>query len=166
MIKNDELLTKILIVLVITILTLTAILYLIQYTVSEEFKSPDNEEYLHDFAEKILDQQQAVCGNGIVEGLEECDIGVLAEDVNLYCPSDEYVNYCNENCKLECLLKTDISSDLEGEIISEGELGYDIECMYIYEPVCGLFNGEYKTFENECWAELEGVTEYTDGECK
>lgn len=164
--KNDNFLSKILIILVVTVLALTAVLYLVQYSLSDKVQADNENEYMHDFTEKILNKDKAICGNGIIEGLEECDSGVLAEDVSLFCPSDDFVNYCNENCKIECLASQDITDDLPGTIIAEGELGYDIVCTWEYDPVCGVVDGEYQTFTNACLAEADGVTEYTMGECK
>lgn len=36
-----------------------------------------------------------------------------------------------------------------------------VACYQIYAPVCG--NGQ--TFSNDCYAEVNGVTDYTEGEC-
>ena len=36
-------------------------------------------------------------------------------------------------------------------------------CIEIYDPVCGCNN---KTYSNECYANANGITYYTRGECK
>ena len=36
-------------------------------------------------------------------------------------------------------------------------------CVEIYDPVCGCNN---KTYSNECYANANGITYYTRGECK
>ena len=36
-------------------------------------------------------------------------------------------------------------------------------CIEIYEPVCGCNN---KTYSNSCYAQIDGVTSWTNGVCK
>lgn len=38
----------------------------------------------------------------------------------------------------------------------------DIVCVEIYEPVCGCNN---VTYNNECYAEVSGISIWTEGEC-
>ena len=38
----------------------------------------------------------------------------------------------------------------------------DIACVEIYEPVCGCND---VTYSNYCYAEVGGVTSWTEGEC-
>ena len=35
-------------------------------------------------------------------------------------------------------------------------------CLTVYEPVCGCDNN---TYSNSCYAEMDGVISWTDGEC-
>ena len=35
-------------------------------------------------------------------------------------------------------------------------------CIEIYQPVCGC---NHNTYSNSCYAEIDGVTSWTDGEC-
>lgn len=50
------------------------------------------------------------------------------------------------------------SLDLEDTLVVIDSL---VACYEIYAPVCG--NGQ--TFPNDCYAEVSGVTDYTEGEC-
>ena len=38
----------------------------------------------------------------------------------------------------------------------------DIACIEIYQPVCGCNN---ETYSNSCYAERDGVTSWSEGEC-
>ena len=38
----------------------------------------------------------------------------------------------------------------------------DIVCIEIYEPVCGCND---VTYDNECYAEVSGISNWTEGEC-
>ena len=38
----------------------------------------------------------------------------------------------------------------------------DIGCIEIYEPVCGYND---VTYDNECYAEVSGIYNWTEGEC-
>ena len=42
------------------------------------------------------------------------------------------------------------------------EVSNDIVCIEIYEPVCGCND---VTYSNECYAELNGISSWTEGEC-
>lgn len=39
----------------------------------------------------------------------------------------------------------------------------DMVCIEIFDPVCGCNN---KTYSNDCYANANGITYYTKGECK
>ena len=47
--------------------------------------------------------------------------------------------------------------------IDESKIDPTAACIEIYQPVCGC-NGE--TYENYCFAEIAGVTEWTEGVCE
>lgn len=36
-------------------------------------------------------------------------------------------------------------------------------CITVFDPVCGC---DGKTYSNKCFAKLEGIKKYTEGECK
>jgi len=42
------------------------------------------------------------------------------------------------------------------------EVSNDIVCIEIYEPVCGCNDVNYA---NECYAEVSGISNWTEGEC-
>ena len=42
------------------------------------------------------------------------------------------------------------------------EVSNDIVCIEIYEPVCGCND---VTYGNECYAEVSGISSWTEGEC-
>ena len=56
---------------------------------------------------------------------------------------------CTKNTNSQdCIIKSKVS---------------DTVCIEIYDPVCGCNN---KTYSNECYANANGITYYTRGECK
>jgi hypothetical protein len=42
------------------------------------------------------------------------------------------------------------------------DVNNDILCIEIYEPVCGCND---VTYDNECYAEVSGIYNWTEGEC-
>ena len=47
--------------------------------------------------------------------------------------------------------------------IDESKISSDYNCDDYYEPVCGC---DGKTYPNSCIADISGVLDWTDGECK
>jgi hypothetical protein len=56
------------------------------------------------------------------------------------------VSCCDKNDDLDCI------ADLQDDCV----------CIEIYDPVCGCNN---VTYSNSCFAECNGITDYTSGEC-
>ncbi|MFP3941054.1 MAG: Kazal-type serine protease inhibitor domain-containing protein [Thermoanaerobaculia bacterium] len=54
------------------------------------------------------------------------------------------------------------SGDLQLEPIAAASGGDDCNCLDVWDPVCGS-NGV--TYSNACYAECDGVTDYTEGTC-
>ncbi len=46
--------------------------------------------------------------------------------------------------------------------IDESKIDPDAVCIEIYEPVCGC---DGKTYPNDCYARIAGLTSWTKGEC-
>lgn len=49
------------------------------------------------------------------------------------------------------------------DCIDPDKIKPDQPCIEIYQPVCGCDN---KTYSNNCFAEINGVSEWTSGECE
>ncbi len=79
--------------------------------------------------------------------------------------------YIEEQARLEEERNNQPEPELPPEEEMPEEIGEDnpdeemTVCTMEYAPVCGLVDGEYQTFGNDCMAEAAGVTEYTEGEC-
>jgi len=48
------------------------------------------------------------------------------------------------------------------DCIDPKKINPDVACIEIYQPVCAC-NG--KTYPNDCYAQKDGVTQWTEGEC-
>lgn len=46
--------------------------------------------------------------------------------------------------------------------IDKNKIKLDQACIEIYQPVCGC---DQKTYANSCFAEINGLTQWTDGAC-
>jgi hypothetical protein len=54
------------------------------------------------------------------------------------------------------------TNNQEEPCIDPSKIDRDMMCIELWEPVCGC---DGKTYSNTCYAEREGVTSWTDGEC-
>ena len=55
------------------------------------------------------------------------------------------------------------SKDNDSQYCIDKSKIYNTVCIEIYDPVCGCNN---KTYSNDCYANANGITYYTKGECK
>ena len=54
------------------------------------------------------------------------------------------------------------NDDIFEDCIDESKINDQIACIEIYDPVCGCND---KTYPNSCYAEREGVTDWSRGFC-
>ena len=54
-------------------------------------------------------------------------------------------------------------NDIFEDCIDDSRVNDQVPCIEIYDPVCGCND---KTYPNSCYAEREGVIEWSKGVCK
>jgi len=155
--KDKNAFIKTLIVLVIASLSLLAIVYVMQSTKN----SNQGGSFVNFFS-------SAKCGNGVVEGKEECDGNAYSEYVFTVCDPRTSINTCNDSCKQVCILAEDIDThdfiggtedpdllpklfDNKGRLVINKDISFDAEN---FEELCEGSDwtlGEEKTewFYNE-----------------
>ncbi|MAV15396.1 MAG: hypothetical protein CBC81_000580 [Flavobacteriaceae bacterium TMED121] len=67
------------------------------------------------------------------------------------------------SCNTIDFLNNNSSQDNERNCIDNSRIDNNAACIEIYDPVCGCNN---KTYSNSCYAEKDGVAEWTKGACK
>ena len=55
------------------------------------------------------------------------------------------------------------TDDISKDCIDESKINDQVACIEIYDPVCGCND---ITYSNSCYAEREGVTDWSKGACK
>ena len=65
------------------------------------------------------------------------------------------------SCKGLYIFKS--NDDISENCIDDSKINDQIACIEIYDPVCGCND---KTYPNSCYAEREGVTDWSKGACK
>lgn len=67
------------------------------------------------------------------------------------------------SCRATDFLNNNSDQDNEENCIDVSRIDNDAACIEIYDPVCGCNS---KSYSNSCYAEKEGVVEWTKGACK
>ena len=65
------------------------------------------------------------------------------------------------SCKGLYIVKS--NDDISEDCIDKTKINDQVACIEIYDPVCGCND---KTYSNSCYAEREGVTDWSKGACK
>ena len=64
------------------------------------------------------------------------------------------------SCKGLYFFKSD--DEISEDCIDESKINDQVACIEIYDPVCGC---DDKTYPNYCYAEREGITDWSRGSC-
>lgn len=179
--KTDHFFIKLVVVLVVAILLLVSIVYFMQNDWSLK-NTPMND---WSFTKKTENLQESSLNDSMEESSEELllpnrryletKVDLCEQGVIFTCEDYEFEFSDETGCG--CELTKEYIEELEMRIndedlpLDEGLLPSDdnempIACTMEYAPVCGMKDGEYQTFGNDCMAEAAGVFDYTIGECE
>lgn len=180
--KNDYFFIKLIVILVVAILVLVSVIYLLQrgslsdtelsnnwsFNKNQEENTvvEDNNEIVDDVLPEEFAPEKLLPNRRYIETKAEfCEEGVMFS-------CDEREFEFNDETGCGCELKKEfinnnpspVDKNDDDFLPSEEEL--PIVCTMEYAPVCGMKDGAYQTFGNDCMAEGAGVFDYTQGECE